>query len=303
MHHPVELVCEIESSTSPALRMVRRQSRALLLLVPLLFAGIAGCSSATVKSSNGTSPARAAQKVQVGDRYVSLGTSIASGYGIANQSTSCGRSDRDYGHLVATKLGLKLTDVSCGAAVIPNIVDRAQGTSPPQVDVITPGTKLITVNAGGNDIGLNGLALECGNPSTVCSPPAALDAEEAALPGQLVTMLAAVKARAPSATVMLVTYPREFPDHNCPALSLSDNELALLRGMGEKLEAASVSAARQAGVVLIDPYSQPGDHTVCGAPSERWAAGYKVAPGAGFAYHPTALGHEEMAALIEQALQ
>jgi hypothetical protein len=30
---------------------------------------------------------------------------------------------------------------------------------------------------------------------------------------------------------------------------------------------------------------------------------YKVAPGEGFAYHPTALGHEEMAKLIEQALQ
>jgi hypothetical protein len=56
--------------------------------------------------------------VQRGDRYVALGSSIASGYGIANQSTFCGRSDRDYGQLVAAKLGLNLTDVSCGAAVM-----------------------------------------------------------------------------------------------------------------------------------------------------------------------------------------
>ena len=101
-----------------------------------------------------------------------------------------------------------------------------------------------------------------------------------------------------------MAYPREFPDQNCAELSLSDGELSMLRGMGEKLEAASVSAAEQAGVVLVDPYVEPGDHaTACAPASQRWTAGYKVAPGAGFAYHPTALGHEEMAKLIEQALQ
>ena len=137
----------------------------------------------------------------------------------------------------------------------------------------------------------------------MCSPPATLDADEAALQGKLVTMLTELKVRAPSASVVLVTYPREFPDQNCAELSLSDGELSMLRGMGEKLDAASVSAAAQAGVVLVDSYVQSGDHTACAPAPERWTAGYKVAPGAGFAYHPTALGHEEMAKLIEQALQ
>ncbi len=242
--------------------------------------------------------------MQSGDRYVSLGSSIASGYGIANQSTFCGRSDRDYGHLVAAKLGLTLVDVSCGAAVIPNVLDRAQSTAPPQIDAVTPDTKLITISVGGNDINLNGTALKCGDPTTVCQPPATLDADEAALEGDLVDMLGKIKAKAPTATVVLVTYPREFPDQNCPALSLTDGELAMLRGMGEKLEAAFVAAATQAGVILVDPYVQPGDHTAC-APdaAQRWTAGYHVDPGQGFAYHPTALGHEEMAALIEQALR
>jgi hypothetical protein len=116
-------------------------------------------------------------------------------------------------------------------------------------------------------------------------------------------MLTELKARAASATIVLVTYPREFPDQNCAELSLSDGELSMLRGMGEKLEAASVSAAEHSGVVLVDAYVEPGDHTACAPPPERWTAGYKVAPGEGFAYHPTALGHEEMAKLIEQTLQ
>jgi lysophospholipase L1-like esterase len=275
--------------------------RATLLLAPLLVTGILGCSSSS--SSKGVASTTPLPRVQRGDRYVSLGTSIASGYGIANQSTFCGRSDRDYGHLVAATLGLNLTDVSCGAAVIPNVLDRAQSTAPPQIDAVTPDTKLITVSVGGNDINLNGTALVCGNPATVCSPPATLDADEAALQGDLVAMLTALKAKAPSAIVVLVTYPREFPDQNCAALSLSDGELSMLRGMGEKLEAALVSAAQQAGVVLVDPYVQPGDHTACAPAAERWTAGYKVAPGEGFAYHPTVLGHQEMAKLIEQAVQ
>src|ERR1700730_2334502 len=248
--------------------------RATLLLAPLLVTGIIGCSSGSSskgvvsRSTTPQGPAPTAQgprvqRVQRGDRYVALGSSIASGYGIANQSTFCGRSDRDYGHLVAEKLALNLTDVSCGAAVIPNVLDRAQGSAPPQIDAVTPDTKLITVSVGGNDINLNGTALVCGDPATVCSPPATLDADEAALQGKLVAMLTELKAKAPSATVVLVTYPREFPVQNCAELSLTDGELSMLRGMGEKLESASVAAAEQAGVVLVDPYVEAGDHTAC----------------------------------------
>jgi uncharacterized lipoprotein len=84
--------------------------RATLLLAPLLVTGIIGCSSSSsskgVVSTSTTAQAPStttqapsttakAPMVQSGDRYVALGSSIASGYGIANQSTFCGRSDRD----------------------------------------------------------------------------------------------------------------------------------------------------------------------------------------------------------------
>jgi lysophospholipase L1-like esterase len=113
-------------------------------------------------------------------------------------------------------------------------------------------------------------------------------------------MLAAVKARAPSAVIVLVTYPREFPRKNCPALSLTDDELAILQQMGSSVERSLVAAAKKAHVLLADPYSQPGDHTACATTSQRWTAGKDVTDG--FAYHPTALGHQKMAALIAKAL-
>jgi len=221
-------------------------------------------------------------------------------FGIANQSTACGRSDKSYGPLVAAKYGLQLVDVSCGAAVVPNVLDRPQGTNPPQIDAVTPETKLITIGLGGNDIAYNGTALTCGDPATVCAAPPTLAADEAALPGKLDTMLAAVKAKAPKATIVVVTYPREFPKTNCPALSLTDDELAMLREMGATVEKALVRAAKKAHVLLADPYAQRGDHTACASASKQWTAGKQVTDG--FAYHPTALGHQAMAALIGKAL-
>jgi lysophospholipase L1-like esterase len=272
--------------------MLRTRGSVVLLLVSLVVAAIGTSAGAAAKPS----------KLQPGDTYVSLGSSLASGFGIANQSASCGRSDKDYGQLVAAKYELQLDDVSCGAAVVPNVVDTPQGDNPPQIDAVTADTKLITIGLGGNDIGYNGTALACGDPTTTCSAPASLAADEAALPAKLNTMIAAVRAKAPKATIVVVTYPREFPKENCTALSLTDDELAILQQMGASVERSLVAAAKKSHVLLADPYAQRGDHTACAPASQRWTNGKDVAAGAGFAYHPTALGHEEMAALIGTAL-
>jgi lysophospholipase L1-like esterase len=270
---------------------------ATLMVFATLVLGVAGWSSTATAAATKPKPV----KLQQGDVYVSLGSSLASGFGIATQSTSCGRSDKSYGPLVAADLGVQLVDVSCGAATIPNVVDTPQGANPPQLDAVPADAKLITIGLGGNDIGYNGTALGCGDPATVCSAPATLAADEAALPGKLDAMLAAVKAKAPEATIVVVTYPREFPKTNCPALSLTDDELAVLQQMGASVEKALVDAAKQAKVRLADPYVQKGDHTACAPESTRWTAGKDVTDG--FAYHPTALGHQKMAALIAKALK
>ena len=252
-----------------------------------------------VGSASVSTPTKAV-KLEHGDVYVSLGSSMASGFGIANQSPTCGRSDKSYAAIIAAKYGLQLVDVSCGGAIVPNVTDTPQGTNPPQLDAVTADTKLITIGLGGNDIGYNGTALACGDPTTICTAPPTLAADEAALPGKLDAMLAAVKAKAPKATIVVVTYPREFPKANCPALSMTDAELAVLQQMGTTVEQSLVAAAKKAKVRIADPYVLPGDHTACAAASTRWAAGLDVTDG--FAYHPTALGHQKMAALITKTL-
>src|SRR5438067_1715898 len=163
-----------------------------LIGVVLVAVGWSSAVTGHAGASTTRSTSTKAAKLKKGDLYVSIGSSLASGFGIANQSTACGRSDKSYAPIVAAKYGLQLVDVSCGAAVVPNVLNQAQGANPPQIDAVTAGTKLITVGLGGNDIGYNGTALVCGDPATVCTAPATLAADEAALPGKLDAMLAAL---------------------------------------------------------------------------------------------------------------
>jgi lysophospholipase L1-like esterase len=241
--------------------------------------------------------------LKAGARYVGLGSSIASGYGIAVQSTTCGRSSRDYGQLVSQHYQLNLVDVSCGAAVIANVVDAPQGSNPPQLTFVTPATKLVTIAVGGNDIDYNATAVACSNAAT-CAAPANLPTLVVNMRIALKAMIAKIKAAAPSATIVFVTYPREVPaGKNCPALGFTDAAAAVLRSMGQTLENAFAQVVKPLGVVFVDPYSVRGDHTACAAPSQRWTAGSKYTFGVtGFAYHPTALGHKAMAKLIIKAL-
>ena len=266
----------------------------LLALSGLLIAG----------TSSQQAAATTAHKLRAGDLYVSLGSSIASGYGISVQSTSCGRSSRDYGQLVAKHFHLHLVDVSCGAATIANVVDTPQGSNPPQLSVVTPATKLVTVAVGGNDIAYNATAVECDNP-TSCAAPSNLTDMVANMRSALKAMIEKIRAAAPSATIVFVTYPREVPAGvDCPAVGFTDTGAEIVRSMGQMLEDAFVQVVKPLkGVIFVDPYAVKGDHTVCGPPSERWTQGSKYVYGVtGFAHHPTALGHKAMAQMIIKAL-
>ena len=104
--------------------------------------------------------------------------------------------------------------------------------------------------------------------------------------------------------VVFVTYPREVPAGiNCPATGFTNSGAAVVRSMGQMLENAFVQVVKPLGVIFVDPYAVPGDHTVCAPPSQRWTQGAKYVFGVtGFAHHPTALGHRVMAQMIIKAL-
>ena len=103
--------------------------------------------------SAGATVATQGANVPPGSQYVAMGSSYAAGFFIQPQEPgagACGRSLLDYPHLVAAKLRLSLNDVSCGGAVTANALDTPQGSAPPQIDAVTPNTRLVTMTIGGS---------------------------------------------------------------------------------------------------------------------------------------------------------
>src|SRR5580693_568311 len=94
--------------------------------------------------------------IEPGARYVAMGSSFAAGPGLKPRAPGsprrAGRSAVNYAHLVADRLGLELTDVTYSGATTQDILAGAPG-KPPQLDAVTADTRLVTLTAGGNDVG------------------------------------------------------------------------------------------------------------------------------------------------------
>ena len=102
--------------------------------------------------------------LQPGDDFVAMGDSYGSGEG-ADRSPlqptrdnsvygACGRSTYAAPNRIAQQLQLDLTFVACGTASIANITTTGLFGEPPQIERLTPETKLVTVIIGGNDAAL-----------------------------------------------------------------------------------------------------------------------------------------------------
>jgi lysophospholipase L1-like esterase len=262
------------------------------------------CVGATLVLAQ-TEPAAALAK---GSRYVALGSSFAAGPDIPRQLGTCGRSDHNYAHLVAAALELELTDVSCNGATTANILDTRQGEAAPQIQAVTSDTALVTVTIGGNDIRYTASTFACAGtaPEKHCSAGldrAAIDTAVRQLPSRLEAVIDAVRARAPRAVVVVVTYPRVFTSDapDCRELALSADDTAFLAGLGQKLEEAFVRTAANRDTLLADAYAHAGGHGACAARDARWVNGATPAD-TGAPFHPTAKGHVEMARRVQAAL-
>lgn len=243
-----------------------------------------------------------------GAKYVALGSSFAAGPGIDNQLGGCGRSDSNYSHIVAAELNLSLTNVSCNGATTANIVDTPQGDAAPQINAVTADTALVTVTIGGNDISYTSSTFACSGKaaSERCADNldrAGIDAAVERLPRDLGAMIDAVRARAPQAAIVFVTYPRVFPENaaSCGELELSADDTAYLAALGQTLEDVFVSVTSSKQTLVADTYVLADGHGPCAA-AGRWVNGATIAED-GIRYHPTGLGHAAMARLVLEALR
>ena len=167
----------------------------------------AGAVAATMlRSSSGSDAGASTAPPSALGAYVALGDSYSSGVGAGGylrEAGACLRSRRAYPY----GLGRAVTSFrACGGAR----TDDVLGT---QLEPFPTDTRLVTITIGGNDAGFADVLERClfGSPRA-CSRR--VDAAErfvrSELPARLRRVYAAIRERAPEATVVVAGYPRLF---------------------------------------------------------------------------------------------
>ncbi len=267
-----------------------------------------------------TAPA-AAEPADDLDHYVALGDSYTAGPGIPNQipeSLGCGRSDHNYPHLVAAALEVDgFTDVSCGSATTDHMTQPQplpDGlTNPPQLDALGPDVDLVTLGISGNDIGFGEIMATCIAHSVLLPVTAPCQGHymrngdelgqriEATAP-KVAAVLAAIRARAPAARILVVGYPVILPaaGPGCwPLVPIAVGDVAWLRTVEARLNAMLAEQAAAAAATFVDTYTSSVGHDVCQLPGRKWVEGLVPTAPAGL-FHPNARG---MANTAERVLK
>ncbi|MEO0062537.1 MAG: hypothetical protein RLZZ08_1097 [Pseudomonadota bacterium] len=244
--------------------------------------------------------------ISPGAEYVALGSSYAAGTGMGGIKPGtperCQRSPLNYATLLAAGLHLRLVDASCGGAMTAHLLGP-WNELPPQLDALTPQTRLVTITGAGNDIGFvrNLAASACAQGTAGC--PARLDPVEAdwrAVELALQQVVDRIRERAPSARIVFVDYVTLIPAHGtCAALGMSTGDADTARTVAKRLAAVTARVAHHNGADLIAASRLSASHTPCDP--VPWSMG---APGSASStpWHPNAAGHAAIAAELERLL-
>jgi lysophospholipase L1-like esterase len=275
---------------------------------------VLGCFAAASVAAKPPAPQLAA-----GDHYVAMGSSFAAGPGVTTPADTppnrCNRSADNYPRQVAARLGLSLTDVSCGGATTGHILG-AWNELPPQIDALRRDTKLVTITIGGNDVGyIAGLfAASCGaRPETaMCkgfaarrSGPLPIIDETAwtALDARLNQIAAEVRTRSPMARLVFADYLTIVRVKGpCDAVPLDRTQMKIARKKAARLAAMTAQAARRASATIIRASRLSMRHNACA--KSPWMNGFPDAnsPPTFVGYHPNLAGMTAVADSIARAV-
>lgn len=258
----------------------------------------------------GTAAAKPA--LPAGARYVAMGSSYAAGPGTGELKPGaparCTRSQTNYATLLARRLNLDLVDATCGGATTAHLLGP-WNELPPQLDSVSPETRLVTITIGGNDVNFvrNLYGAECAGKA----PDAAArsrctqtllpgEADWARLAGNLRAIVRQIHAKAPAARVIFVDYQTVLPrGRTCPAVPFDAAGLTTMRRQAARLAQVTASAARAEQAEVLHAGALSRSHSPCDA--QPWMVG---APGTapGTPYHPNAAGMRAIADALARRL-
>jgi lysophospholipase L1-like esterase len=219
--------------------------------------------------------------------YVSLGDSYTAGPLIPNQISplGCLKSDHNYPHLAAGRIGLELRDPSCSGAQTEDMTQPQSiefGSNPPQFESLSGETAVVSITIGGNDIGFSEVIESCVTLNPFSHP--CLDKYDsgghdvlaeriAETAPKVAAVLQGIHARAPSARVYVLNYAAILPEtgYGCyPQMPLGFLDVPYLRSTEKRLNSMLANQATANGATLVDWYAASIGHDACKSSSTRW---------------------------------
>jgi lysophospholipase L1-like esterase len=252
-------------------------------------------------------------------RYVALGDSYSAGSGVLppdlNAPVECLRSSRNFAHVIASKVGAQLTDVTCGGADTTHFFAAQYQDAPPQLDALSKSTQLVTMTIGGNDNGVFvGTIASCGSAGlaalgqgTPCKDKYGASFEDTIRTKTYPSLVAALKAahqRAPQARIAITSYPWIVPStQGCfDKLPVTPGDIPYVRHIQWTLNDAVRRAAAATGSTYVDLNTVSEGHDACKPIGTRWVE--PVLQGTNpVVVHPNALGEASIAERVMKVLQ
>jgi lysophospholipase L1-like esterase len=231
-------------------------------------------------------------------QYVALGDSYSSGVGTRvfyEESGECSRSPDAFGPKIAAAKGYTLSFQACSGAKTPEVNEKQLGT-------LSSATSLVTISIGGNDSGFSNVMLNCALYYFTCGS-AISEANEFIknkLPGLLETTYKDIRAKATTAKVIVLAYPKLFTKEGttCNVNFLTSGNEKKMNESGEKLDAVIKARAEAMKFTVVNPTSAFESHEVCA--SEEWLNGQSNPLSE--SYHPNVKGQEDFTKLVEAAI-
>ena len=253
-----------------------------------------------------------------GSRYVAMGSSFAAGSGIAPRAEGsprpAGRSSRNYARLLAADLALDLMDVTFSGATTADLLASNHPGRPAQLDAVELSTRLVTVTAGGNDVGYLPGLISASLPGLLGSLPAfrrvlasaidptTMDARFDALESSLGLVVDGIRSRAPEAEIILVSYLTILPEDTSIRTQPPGPKLAVWgRDVASRLADVTRRVAQSHDATYLDVAGASRAHHAWSA--EPWTRRFHLTLRGGAAYHPNAAGMRAVASLLRDHLE
>ncbi|MFC6092719.1 SGNH/GDSL hydrolase family protein [Saccharothrix lopnurensis] len=232
-----------------------------------------------------------AQAAPLAGKYVALGDSYTTAPGTRtydNPNDACRRGPLTYPRLwAAAHPSVAFVEAACSGATTTTMATD-------QLPLVTADTTLITIQVGGNDVGfvdvLTNCVLTIDDRDCINGVELAKQAANAYLSPGLAQLYAAVRAKAPSARVIVVGYPRLYTIRgSCGIFGLSDTERTALNSASDTLATIMAQRAAEAGFTFLDARPVFDPHSLCSS-GTKWVTSLEWDK-INESYHPNAAGH------------